>query len=140
MGGAAQTKAMKKANANLRIELAQYKDMESFAQFSSDLDAETRRQLEHGKALMEMLKQPLYQPNSDAEQVVTLTLASHGMLDSLPTTEQRAKTTAFVRQFRADVSGTMDAITSTGKITPEQVDAILNAWNAFVGGDSHAVH
>ena len=140
VGGAAQTKAMKKANANLRIELALYKDMESFAQFSSDLDAETRRQLEHGKALMEMLKQPLYQPKSDAEQVVTLTLASHGMLDSLPTTEQRAKTTAFVRQFRADVSGTMDAITATGKITPEQVDAILNAWNAFVGGDSHAVH
>ena len=140
VGGAAQTKAMKKANANLRIELAQYKDMESFAQFSSDLDAETRRQLEHGKALMEMLKQPLYQPKSDAEQVVTLTLASHGMLDSLPTTEQRAKTTAFVRQFRADVSGTMDAITATGKITPEQVDGILNAWNAFVGGDSHAVH
>ena len=139
VGGAAQTKAMKKANANLRIELAQYKDMESFAQFSSDLDAETRRQLEHGKALMEMLKQPLYQPKSDAEQVVVLTLASHGMLDSLPTTEQRAKTTAFVRQFRADVSGTMDAITATGKITPEQVDAILNAWNAFVGGDSHAV-
>ena len=140
VGGAAQTKAMKKANANLRIELAQYKDMESFAQFSSDLDAETRRQLEHGKALMEMLKQPLYQPKSDAEQVVILTLASHGMLDSLPTTEQRAKTTAFVRQFRADVSGTMDAITATGKITPEQVDAILKAWNAFVGGDSHAVH
>ena len=140
VGGAAQTKAMKKANSNLRIELAQYKDMESFAQFSSDLDAETRRQLEHGKALTEMLKQPLYQPKSDAEQVVILTLASHGMLDSLPTTEQRAKTTAFVRQFRADVSGTMDAITSTGKITPEQVDAILNAWNAFVGGDSHAVH
>ena len=140
VGGAAQTKAMKKANANLRIELAQYKDMESFAQFSSDLDAETRRQLEHGKALMEMLKQPLYQPKSDAEQVVTLTLASHGMLDSLPTTEQRAKTTAFVRQFRADVSGTMDAITATGKLEPEMVDAILNAWNAFVGGDSHAVH
>ena len=140
VGGAAQTKAMKKANSNLRIELAQYKDMESFAQFSSDLDAETRRQLEHGKALTEMLKQPLYQPKADAEQVVTLTLASHGMLDSLPTTEQRAKTTAFVRQFRADVSGTMDAITATGKITPEQVDAILNAWNAFVGGDSHAVH
>ena len=140
VGGAAQTKAMKKANSTLRIELAQYKDMESFAQFSSDLDAETRRQLEHGKALMEMLKQPLYQPKSDAEQVVILTLASHGMLDPLPTTEQRAKTTAFVRQFRADVSGTMDAITATGKITPEQVDAILNAWNAFVGGDSHAVH
>ena len=139
VGGAAQTKAMKKANANLRIELAQYKDMESFAQFSSDLDAETRRQLEHGKALTEMLKQPLYQPKSDAEQVVILTLASHGMLDEIPLAEQRAKTAAFVRSFHADVSGTMDAITSTGKITPEQVDTILTAWKAYAGGESHAV-
>ena len=139
VGGAAQTKAMKKANANLRIELAQYKEMESFAQFSSDLDAETRRQLEHGKALMEMLKQPLYQPKSDAEQVVTLVLASHGVLDELPTAELRTKTSAFVRQFRADVSGTMDKITATGKLEPEMVDAILNAWKAYAGGDSHAV-
>ncbi len=139
VGGAAQTKAMKKANANLRIELAQYKDMESFAQFSSDLDAETRRQLEHGKALTEMLKQPLCQPKSDAEQVVILTLASHGMLDEIPLAEQRAKTAAFVRSFHADVSGTMDAITSTGKITPEQVDTILTAWKAYAGGESHAV-
>ena len=139
VGGAAQTKAMKKANANLRIELAQYKDMESFAQFSSDLDAETRRQLDHGKVLMEMLKQPLYQPKSDAEQVVTLVLASHGVLDELPTAELRTKTSAFVRQFRADVSGTMDKITATGKLEPEMVDAILNAWKAYAGGDSHAV-
>ena len=139
VGGAAQTTAMKKANSNLRIELAQYKDMESFAQFSSDLDAETRRQLEHGKALTEMLKQPLYQPKSDAEQVVVLTLASHGMLDDLPLADQRAKTNAFVRQFHADVSGTMDAITSTGKITPEQVDTILTAWKAFAGGESNGI-
>ena len=139
VGGAAHTKAMKKANSNLRIELAQYKDMESFAQFSSDLDAETRRQLEHGKALTEMLKQPLYQPKSDAEQVVILTLASHGMLDTLPLAEQRAKVNAFVRSFHADVSGAMDAIASTGKITPEQVDAILTAWKTYAGGESHAV-
>ena len=139
VGGAAQTKAMKKANANLRIELAQYKDMESFAQFSSDLDAETRHQLEHGKALAEMLKQPLYQPKTDAEQVVILVLASHGMLDEVPLAEQRARTAAFVRQFHADVSGTMDAITATGKLTPEQTDTILNAWKAYEGGESHGV-
>ena len=139
VGGAAQTKAMKKANANLRIELAQYKDMESFAQFSSDLDAETRHQLEHGKALTEMLKQPLYQPKTDAEQVVILALASHGMLDEVPLAEQRARTAAFVRQFHADVSGTMDAITATGKLTPEQTDTILNAWKAYEGGESHGV-
>ena len=139
VGGAAQTKAMKKANANLRIELAQYKDMESFAQFSSDLDAETRHQLEHGKALTEMLKQPLYQPKTDAEQVVILVLASHGMLDEVPLAEQWARTAAFVRQFHADVSGTMDAITATGKLTPEQTDTILNAWKAYEGGESHGV-
>ena len=139
VGGAAQTMAMKKANANLRIELAQYKDMESFAQFSSDLDAETRHQLEHGKALTEMLKQPLYQPKTDAEQVVILVLASHGMLDEVPLAEQRARTAAFVRQFHADVSGTMDAITATGKLTPEQTDTILNAWKAYEGGESHGV-
>ncbi len=139
VGGAAQTKAMKKANANLRIELAQYKDMESFAQFSSDLDAETRRQLEHGKALMEMLKQPLYQPKSDAEQVVLLVLASHGVLDEIPTAELHTKTSAFVRQFRADVSGTMEKIQTTGKLEPDEVETILNAWKAYAGGESHAV-
>ena len=139
VGGAAQTKAMKKANANLRIELAQYKDMEAFAQFSSDLDVETRHQLEHGKALTEMLKQPLYQPKTDAEQVVILVLASHGMLDEVPLAEQRARTAAFVRQFHADASGTMDAITATGKLTPEQTDTILNAWKAYEGGESHGV-
>ena len=139
VGGAAQTKAMKKANANLRIELAQYKEMESFAQFSSDLDAETRRQLEHGKALMEMLKQPLYQPKSDAEQVVILVLASHGLLDTLPTAEQREKTAAFVRHFRADASGTMQKIDADGKLEPDRVDAILNAWKAYAGGHDHVV-
>ena len=140
VGGAAQTKAMKKANSNLRIELAQYKDMESFAQFSSDLDAETRRQLEHGKALMELLKQPLYQPKSDAEQVVLLTLAAHGVLDEIKTVELRQKTSAFVRQFRTDPSGVMDEIQASGKLSPEQVQTILNAWNAFAGGDAHAIH
>ena len=140
VGGAAQTKAMKKANANLRIELAQYKDMESFSQFSSDLDAETRRQLEHCKALMELLKQPLYQPKSDAEQVVLLTLAAHGVLDEIKTAELRQKTSAFVRQFRADPSGVMDEIQASGKLSPEQVQTILNAWNAFAGGDAHAIH
>ena len=139
VGGAAQTKAMKKANANLRIELAQYKEMESFAQFSSDLDAETRRQLEHGKALMEMLKQPLYQPKSDADQVVILVLASHGLLDAVPTAEQRAQTAVFVRQLRADASGVMQKIAADGKLEPDRVDAILNAWKAYAGGHDHVV-
>ena len=139
VGGAAQTKAMKKASGSIRIDLAQYREMEVFTQFSSDLDDTTREQLTYGKGLMEVLKQPLYRPLSMAEQVITLVLASHGVLDELPTAELRAKTSAFVRQFRADVSGTMDKITATGKLEPEMVDAILNAWKAYAGGDSHAV-
>ena len=134
VGGAAQTKAMKKANANLRIELAQYKDMESFAQFSSDLDAETRRQLEHGKALTEMLKQPLYQPKSDAEQVVMLTLASHGMLDDLSQADQRAKRPLPLCASSTPMSPAPWTRSLPPARSPEQVDAILTAWKAYAGG------
>ena len=78
-------------------------------------------------------------PKSDAEQVVILVLASHGLLDTLPTAEQREKTAAFVRQFRADVSGTMQKIDADGKLEPDRVDAILNAWKAYAGGNDHVV-
>ncbi len=138
VGGAAQTKAMKKANSNLRIELAQYKDMESFAQFSSDLDAETRRQLEHGKALTEMLKQPLYQPKSDAEQVVVLTLASHGMLDDLPLADQRTKPMPLCASSTRMCPVRWIRSPSTGKMEPEMVDTILNAWKALREGRAMA--
>ena len=63
-----------------------------------------------------------------------------GVLDEIKTGELRQKTSAFVRQFRTDPSGVMDEIQASGKLSPEQVQTILNAWNAFVGGDSHAVH
>lgn len=76
---------------------------------------------------------------ADAEQVVILVLASHGLLDTLPTAEQREKTAAFVRQFRADVSGTMQKIDADGKLEPDRVDAILNAWKAYAGGNDHVV-
>ena len=76
VGGAAQTKAMKKASGSIRIDLAQYREMEVFTQFSSDLDDTTREQLAYGKGLMEVLKQPLYRPLSMAEQVITLVVAT----------------------------------------------------------------
>ena len=72
VGGAAQTKAMKKAAGSIRIDLAQYREMEVFTQFSSDLDENTKKQLAHGRALMELLKQPLGRPFTMAEQVITL--------------------------------------------------------------------
>ncbi len=85
VGGAAQTKAMKKASGSIRIDLAQYREMEVFTQFASDLDDATKAQLAHGKALMELLKQPLCHPLSMHEQVMTLIMASHGAFDSIPT-------------------------------------------------------
>ena len=77
VGGAAQTKAMKKAAGTIRIDLAQYREMEVFTQFSSDLDDTTKEQLQYGKGLMELLKQPLCNPMSLAEQVITLVAATN---------------------------------------------------------------
>ena len=83
VGGAAQTKAMKKASGSIRIDLAQYREMEVFTQFSSDLDAATKAQLQYGTCLMELLKQPLCQPISMAHQVITLCAATHKVMVDL---------------------------------------------------------
>ena len=89
VGGAAQTKAMKKVSGNLRIDLAQFREMEIFTQFSSDLDSATTELLNHGHMLMEILKQPLYNPIPHHEQVVILYAASHGYFKGIPTKEVR---------------------------------------------------
>ena len=85
VGGAAQTKAMKKASGSVRIDLAQFREMEVFTQFASDLDEATKAQLKHGNALMQLLKQPLCNPLSLPEQVITLTLANAGFFDTVDT-------------------------------------------------------
>lgn len=84
VGGAAQTKAMKKAAGSIRIDLAQYREMEIFTQFSSDLDENTKNQLNYGKSLMELLKQPLCHPMSMHEQVITLCLATDKQFVDIP--------------------------------------------------------
>lgn len=83
VGGAAQTKAMKKASGSIRLDLAQYREMEVFTQFSSDLDDNTKEQLAYGKRLMELLKQPLGRPLSMHEQVITLCTATHRLMVSI---------------------------------------------------------
>ncbi len=95
VGGAAQTKAMKKASGSIRIDLAQYREMEVFTQFASDLDDATKAQLQHGKALMELLKQPLSHPLSMHEQVLTLCMATDGVFDKIPTRQ--------VKQYQKDI-------------------------------------
>ena len=85
VGGAAQTKAMKKASGSIRIDLAQYREMEIFTQFASDLDESTQNQLKYGKSLMELLKQPLCHPMSMAHQVITLVAATEKMFMNVKT-------------------------------------------------------
>ena len=100
VGGAAQTKAMKKASGSIRIDLAQYREMEVFTQFASDLDDATKAQLQHGKALMELLKQPLSHPLSMHEQVLTMCMATDGVFDKIPTRQ--------VKQYQKDILDFMD--------------------------------
>ena len=100
VGGAAQTKAMKKASGSIRIDLAQYREMEVFTQFASDLDDATKAQLQHGKALRELLKQPLSHPLSMHEQVLTLCMATDGVFDKIPTKQ--------VKQYQKDILDFMD--------------------------------
>ena len=95
VGGAAQTKAMKKVAGSIRVDLAQYREMEVFTQFSSDLDAITKEQLEYGSGLMELLKQPLYHPMSLHEKVITLCAATHKIFLGIDKKE--------IRQFRLDL-------------------------------------
>ena len=100
VGGAAQTKAMKKACGSIRIDLAQYREMEVFTQFSSDLDDATKAQLAHGRAIMELLKQPLCHPLSLHEQVITLCLANNGIFDIVMPKE--------VKKYQKDILSYLD--------------------------------
>ena len=84
VGGAAQTKAMKKTSASLRVELAQYRELQSFAQFGSELDQDTLTRLEHGKRIMEIIKQPQYQPMSMEHQVIVLYAVTRRYMDDVP--------------------------------------------------------
>lgn len=102
VGGAAQHKAMKKASGSIRIDLAQYREMEVFTQFSSDLDASTKAQLQYGKALMELLKQPLCSPLSLHEQVITLCAATHKIFVTLEPKE--------IKEFQRDLLEYIDRL------------------------------
>ncbi len=99
VGGSAQTKAMKSVAGKLKLELAQYRSLQAFAQFSSDLDPQTRAQLERGKRMSELLKQPAYSPVPMEEQVVTFWCATNGYLDTVPV----EKIQEFESRLRADM-------------------------------------
>lgn len=131
VGGAAQTRAIKKSAGTLRIDLARFRELEVFTQFSSDLDKATQQTLDHGHQLTEILKQPLYHPMSVARQAVILYIATNGLLTDVP----MPRLLDFVRDFadsmareHADI---MDTIMTSGELAGPVVEAVRGALEAY---------
>ncbi|MBR5635362.1 MAG: F0F1 ATP synthase subunit alpha [Pseudobutyrivibrio sp.] len=131
VGGAAQTKAMKKAAGSIRIDLAQYREMEVFTQFSSDLDDATKRQLAHGRSLMELLKQPLNRPFSMAEQVIILVAANAHIFSDLDVMAIKKFRMDMLDYFHENHSDIINQLTSTKNMTDELKDNIIEAATEF---------
>ncbi|MBQ8688669.1 MAG: F0F1 ATP synthase subunit alpha [Ruminococcus sp.] len=131
VGGAAQTKAMKKAAGKMRIDLAQFRELEVFTQFSSELDPATKATLDHGHVLMELLKQPLYQPFPLWEQVVILSAASAGILDDIPAAKVAQFRAGLLQHFRDLHHAEAEIIQREKSITPEQLARITEITQAY---------
>ena len=131
VGGAAQTKAMKKASGSIRIDLAQFREMEVFTQFSSDLDATTKAQLQYGNSLMELLKQPLCRPLSMAEQVVTLCTATNKLMVDINKSKVKKFQMDMLEHFNTMHKDVMDKIEKDKVLTDELTAQILDIANAF---------
>ena len=131
VGGAAQTKAIKAVSGTLRIDLAQYKEIESFSQFSSELDASTVQQIEYGKQLTELLIQPLYRPKSLSKQVVSLCIGTSKKLLGIP----KEKVSKFVEDFYEYLEETsadmINDILTTKKFTDEQKQEVLSKLEEY---------
>lgn len=131
VGGAAQTKAMKKASGTVRIDLAQYREMEVFTQFSSDLDENTKEQLQYGKGLMELLKQPLGNPMSLAEQVITLVAANNKLLLDVETKKTKEFQMQLLEFFKNEHSDIVDTINEKKVLDEELTNKIIEAVKEF---------
>ena len=131
VGGAAQTKAMKKAAGSLRIDLAQYREMEVFTQFSSDLDEATQQQLAQGRVLMELLKQPLGHPLSMADQVITLVVAESRKMIDLPVKEVKEYQSEMLDYFHTSYPNIVSELTTSGRLEDSTAKEILKAADAF---------
>ena len=131
VGGAAQTKAMKKAAGSVRIDLAQYREMEVFMQFSSDLDAVTMQQLQYGKGLMELLKQPLEHPMSLHEQVITLCSATNKLFLDIPVSglnDFQAKLLAYMDEKHPEIGNEIEQMKS---LSDDLVQRIISAVKEY---------
>ncbi len=134
VGGAAQSKAMKKAVGSLRIDLAQYREMAVFTQFSSDLDPATKAMLSHGEALMELLKQPLEHPLSLAEQVISLVAANNKLLDDIgkkKVGEFQKGMLEYMEKIHGDIVRTID---QRQMLDEDLTEKIINCVKEFKDG------
>ena len=130
VGGDAQIKAMKKVSGTLRIDLAQYRDMEAFAMFASDLDASTRRQLDRGARLMELLKQPQYTPYPVEDQVVSIWAGSRGHMDDIPVSDVQRFESEFIQHLRLNNIALQD-IAETGLLSEDTEQALVREVESF---------
>ncbi len=133
VGSAAQTKAMKKVAGSIKLELAQYREMEAFAQFASDLDPSTQRLLARGARLTELLKQSQYAPLSVAEQVISIYAGTKGYLDKVPVADVTRFETELLRACNTTHSKLVKEINNTGLLSDDseaQVKKICEEFSA----------
>jgi F-type H+-transporting ATPase subunit alpha len=134
VGGAAQIKAMKEVAGSLRLDLSQFRELESFAAFASDLDATSKAQLDRGARLVELLKQPQYQPAPVEEQVVSIFLGTGGHLDSVPVEDVRRFETELLDHLRGSKDGILSDIRESQKLSEETENKLTDAIKEFKKG------
>ncbi|HET8604152.1 MAG TPA: F0F1 ATP synthase subunit alpha [Marmoricola sp.] len=132
VGGAAMTKAMKKVTGSLKVDLAQYRAMEAFAMFASDLDAASRQQLDRGQRLMALLKQPAYNPYPLEEMVVSLWLGTTGRLDKVPTEDVLRFEQEFIDNLRLSHSAILDSVRDSRQLDDDTESELEKAYDSFL--------
>jgi F-type H+-transporting ATPase subunit alpha len=132
VGGAAMQKSMKKVTGSLKVELAQYRAMEAFAMFASDLDAASKQQLARGQRIMELFKQGQYAPFPVEQQVVSIWAASAGKLDAVPVEDISRFESEFLDYLKRSHAGILDAIRETGKFEDDNRSALEQAYDSFL--------
>jgi F-type H+-transporting ATPase subunit alpha len=131
VGSAAQTKAMKKVSGSIKLELAQYREMEAFAQFGSDLDASTQKLLNRGARLTQLLKQPQFQPMPFEEQTASIFAGTNGYLDNVATTDVSRYEQAMIAYLRSDHADVLKTIRETKDLGDDAKKGLVAALDAF---------
>jgi F-type H+-transporting ATPase subunit alpha len=131
VGGSAQTKAMKKVAGTLRLDLAAYREMQAFAQFASDLDVSTQKQLARGERLVELLKQGQYAPMPFEQQVLVIYAATKGFMDDVPVNKVREYESGIVDYFESEKKDVMEELRASGKLDDGVVSGFDSGINAF---------